>query len=68
MGQGKRATKILALVHTNVCGPFDVQARGDYIYFITFTKVNPCASMGRFIITCFSKQLLVINFASEPNQ
>ena len=31
-----RATKILVLVHTDMCGPFDVQARGGYIYFITF--------------------------------
>ena len=30
--------------------------------------VNPCASMGRFITSCFSKQLLVIYFAPEPNQ
>ena len=32
-----RATKILPLVHTDMCGPFDVQARSGYIYFITFT-------------------------------
>ena len=37
VGQGERATEILALVHTDVCGPFDVQARDGYIYFITFT-------------------------------
>ena len=37
MGQGERATKILALVHTNMCDLFDVQARDGYIYFITFT-------------------------------
>ena len=37
MGQGERATEILALVHIDVCGPFDVEARGGYIYFITFT-------------------------------
>ena len=36
MGQGERATKILALVYTDVCSPFDVHARGGYIYFITF--------------------------------
>ena len=27
----------LELVHTNVCGPINVQARGGYEYFITFT-------------------------------
>ena len=37
VGHGERATDLLALVHTNVCGPFDVPARGNFIYFITFT-------------------------------
>ena len=36
VGQGERATEILALVHTDICGPFNVQARGGYFYFITF--------------------------------
>ena len=36
VGQGKRATEMLALIHTDMCGSFDVQARGSYIYFITF--------------------------------
>ena len=37
VGHGKRATVLLALVHTDVCGPFDVQIKGGYSYFITFT-------------------------------
>ena len=36
--QGNRATKQLGLVHTNVCGPMSVQAKGGYEYFITFTN------------------------------
>ena len=36
IGYGERVTEILALVYTNVCGPFDIQARGGYHYFITF--------------------------------
>ena len=36
VGQEERATEILALVHTNVCGLFDVQAKGGYIHFIIF--------------------------------
>ena len=36
MGQKKWTTKILVLVYTDVCGPFNVQARDGYIYFITF--------------------------------
>ena len=36
MGQGERTTEILVLIHTNVYSPFNVQARGGYVYFITF--------------------------------
>ena len=28
---------MLELIHTDVCGPMNVQARGGYKYFITFT-------------------------------
>ena len=31
-----RVTEILALVHTDVCGSFDVQVRDGYNYFIIF--------------------------------
>ena len=36
-GKGERATELLALVHSDVCGPMSSQARGGYHYFITFT-------------------------------
>ena len=36
VGYGERATELLALVHTDVYGPFDVLVRGDYSYFIIF--------------------------------
>ena len=35
--KGKRAQKLLELVHSDVCGPMSIQARGGYEYFITFT-------------------------------
>ena len=35
----ERATELLALVHTDVCGPFGTSARGGYSYFITFTEI-----------------------------
>ena len=35
--KGYRTTKPLELVHTDVCGPMRVQARGGYEYFVTFT-------------------------------
>ena len=37
VGHGERATELFFLVHTNVCGSFDVQTRDGYGYFITFT-------------------------------
>ena len=36
VGHGERATELLALVCTDMCGPFDVQIRGYYSYFIIF--------------------------------
>ena len=33
---GERATELLVLVHTDVCGLFDIQVRVGYSYFITF--------------------------------
>ena len=36
VGYGEKTTEILVLVYIDVCGPFDVQARSGYLYFITF--------------------------------
>ena len=33
----RRAQKLLELVHSDVCGPMSIQAKGGYKYFITFT-------------------------------
>ncbi|KAJ9542184.1 hypothetical protein OSB04_028690 [Centaurea solstitialis] len=33
----ERASYLLEIVHTDVCGPFSHEARGGYRYFITFT-------------------------------
>ena len=35
--KGNRAVECLELVHSDVCGPFNIQARGGYEYFVTFT-------------------------------
>ena len=35
-GKGERAKQLLELIHTDVCGPMSIQARGGYQYFITF--------------------------------
>ena len=35
-GKGQRAKEPLELVHSDVCGPLNTQARGGYEYFVTF--------------------------------
>ena len=37
MGHGERTTKLLALMHSNVCSPFDMSVKGGFVYFIIFT-------------------------------
>ena len=36
-GTMERATDLLEIIHTDVCGPMSVDARGGYRYFLTFT-------------------------------
>ncbi len=36
-GTGERASELLELIHTDVCGPMSTHARGGYSYFNTFT-------------------------------
>lgn len=36
-GHSERAKDLLELIHTDVCGPMSINARGNYQYFITFT-------------------------------
>ena len=33
----ERANDLLEIIHTDVCGPMSVEARGGYRYFLTFT-------------------------------
>ncbi|KAJ9545152.1 hypothetical protein OSB04_024859 [Centaurea solstitialis] len=35
--ENERATDLLEIIHTDVCGPFSHVARGAYRYFVTFT-------------------------------
>lgn len=35
--KGNRAKEPLELIHSDVCGPINIQARGGYEYFVTFT-------------------------------
>jgi hypothetical protein len=36
-GFSERASNLLELIHTDVCGPISTRTRGGYQYFITFT-------------------------------
>ena len=36
-GTMERAADLLEIIHTDVCGPMSVDARGGYHYFLTFT-------------------------------
>ncbi|KAL0434342.1 UNVERIFIED_CONTAM: hypothetical protein Slati_2768500 [Sesamum latifolium] len=40
VGQSAIANDLLDLVHTDVCGPLSIPARGGFFYFITFTDDN----------------------------
>ena len=35
-GTMEQATDLLEIIHTDVCGPMSVDARGNYHYFLTF--------------------------------
>jgi hypothetical protein len=37
IGLSERASDLLELIHTDVCGPMSTTARGGFQYFITFT-------------------------------
>ena len=37
-GVVKRATELLKIIHTDVCGPMSTTARNGYLYFVTFTN------------------------------
>ena len=37
-GTMERATDLLEIIHTDVCGPMNIEARGRYHYFLTFTR------------------------------
>ena len=32
----KRVEEVLELVHSDVCGPMNIKARGGYEYYVTF--------------------------------
>ena len=37
-GTMERATDLLQIIHTDVCDPMSVEARGGYRYFLTFHR------------------------------
>ncbi|RVW37486.1 Retrovirus-related Pol polyprotein from transposon TNT 1-94 [Vitis vinifera] len=49
--KGNRANNVLELIHSDLCGPMSVQARGGFEYFVTFTD-----DYSREFITFLSEQ------------
>ncbi|KAK4397458.1 Retrovirus-related Pol polyprotein from transposon TNT 1-94 [Sesamum angolense] len=45
VGQSKLASGLLDLIHSDVCGPLNAQARGGFSYFITFADDHSCMVM-----------------------
>ncbi|KAL0405578.1 UNVERIFIED_CONTAM: hypothetical protein Slati_3871700 [Sesamum latifolium] len=45
VGQSAIAKGLLDLVHTDVCGPLSIPARGGFSYFITFTMITHGTSL-----------------------
>jgi hypothetical protein len=50
IGFPKRASDLLELIHTDVCGPMSTTARGGFRYFITFTD-----NLSRYGYVCLMK-------------
>ena len=49
-GTMERAADLLEIIHTDVCGPMNVEARGGYRYFLTFTD-----DLSRYGYICLMK-------------
>ncbi|VFQ79348.1 unnamed protein product [Cuscuta campestris] len=45
-GHGERASDLLGLIHSDVCGPISTVARGGYSYFVTFTDMDMLIFVG----------------------
>ena len=53
--KGNRATECLEHIHSDVCGPFNVQARGGYEYFIIFTDdYSRCDKLKPYIFLSYN--------------
>ncbi|KAK8680980.1 hypothetical protein V6N13_053388 [Hibiscus sabdariffa] len=55
-GKGERASDLLGLIHSDVCGPMNTQARGGFQYFITFT--NDFSRYGYIYLMCHKSEAL----------
>ena len=49
-GTMERATDLLEIIHTDVCGPMNIKARDKYHYFLTFTD-----DLSRYGYICLMK-------------
>ena len=49
----ERAIDLLEIIHTDVCGPMSVQARGGYRYFLTFRVKEICPRGNNKVVILF---------------
>ena len=52
----ERATELLEIIHSDVCGPLNIPARGGYLYFVTFT--DDLSRYGYFYLMKLSRKPL----------
>ncbi|KAK8670697.1 hypothetical protein V6N13_037315 [Hibiscus sabdariffa] len=55
-GKSERASDLLGLIHSDVCGPMNTQARGGFHYFITFT--DDFSRYGYIYLMCHKSEAL----------
>ncbi|KAK8624644.1 hypothetical protein V6N13_089533 [Hibiscus sabdariffa] len=55
-GKGERASDLLGLIHSDVCGPMNTHARSGFQYFITFT--DDFSRYGYIYLMCHKSEAL----------
>ena len=54
-GKGIRSSELLGLIHSDVCGPMTISARGGYAYFVTFT--DDCSRYGHVFLIKYKHEV-----------
>ncbi|KAJ9561646.1 hypothetical protein OSB04_006806 [Centaurea solstitialis] len=63
----ERASELLGIIHTDVCGPFNHEARGGYRYFITFTDDFSSQEFDNHLMECGIVSQLIPPYTLQMN-